>query len=226
MLAKNKISNAMLEISSFFGGFGNFMVSSPNTKYLIWMLNPKRAIWYNAFNQKHTVNFIWFDKYPSEMNVTRIGDYASSLGKINTYVNKDTAISIGSYTSIAKNLTLITVNGHDPRSISTYIDLSRTVVEGDIDIGNDVWIGDDVTIRGGVKIGDGAVVGTKSLVLKDVKPYEIVGGVPARHIRYRFNKNTRTQLMKIKWWEWPVDKVRENAKLFASPDDFIKRFRS
>ena len=226
MLANDKVSNAMLKVSSFFGGFGDFMVSSPNTKYLIWMLNPKRARWYSAFNQKHTVNFIWFDKYPSEMNVKRIGDYASSLGKINTYVNKDTAISIGSYTSIAKNLTLITVNGHDPRRISTYIDLSRTVVEGDIDIGNDVWIGDDVTIRGGVRIGDGAVVGTKSLVLEDVKPYEIVGGIPARHIKYRFGKRVRSKLIRVRWWEWPEGKIRENAKYFDNLDDFIKRFGS
>jgi acetyltransferase-like isoleucine patch superfamily enzyme len=71
-----------------------------------------------------------------------------------------------------------------------------------IEFGNDVWIGEGVFIRRGVKIGDGAVVGARSVVVKDVKPYEIVGGVPAKHIRYRFTPGQIARLQKIEWWQY------------------------
>lgn len=70
------------------------------------------------------------------------------------------------------------------------------------EIGNDVWIGANVTILNGVKIGDGALVAAGAVVTKDVRPYEVVGGVPAKHIKYRYGEKTITKLLDLKWWEY------------------------
>lgn len=71
-------------------------------------------------------------------------------------------------------------------------------------IGNDVWIGEGVFIRRGVTIADGAIIASRSVVNKDVKPYEIVGGIPAKHIKYRFDEQVIDKLLKIKWWEYDI----------------------
>lgn len=78
---------------------------------------------------------------------------------------------------------------------------------GDIIIGNDVWFGENVTVMSGVKIGDGAVIGTNSTVVKDVKPYSIVGGHPAKHIKYRFSDEIVEKLLSIKWWNMEDSKL-------------------
>ena len=82
------------------------------------------------------------------------------------------------------------------------------------EIGNDVWIGSGVTINRNVKIGDGAILGAGCVVTKDVPPYAIVGGVPARIIKYRFNERTRERLQNISWWNWPYEILRKNRHLF------------
>lgn len=81
-------------------------------------------------------------------------------------------------------------------------------------IGNDVWIGCNSTILRGVKIGDGAIVAANALVNKDVPPYAIVGGVPARIIKYRFRPEEIDRLLKLRWWDWSIDKIRKNRKIF------------
>ena len=78
-----------------------------------------------------------------------------------------------------------------------------------IHIGNDVWIGDEVFVKNGVTIGDGAVLGARSVVTKDVPPYAIVAGVPAKIIRYRFDEPTRQELLRLKWWELDDDIIRQ-----------------
>ena len=78
-----------------------------------------------------------------------------------------------------------------------------------IHIGNDVWIGDGVFVKNGVTIGDGAVLGARSVVTKDVPPYAIVAGVPAKIIRYRFDEPTRQELLRLKWWELDDDIIRQ-----------------
>lgn len=96
--------------------------------------------------------------------------------------------------------------------------------DGDIVIGHDVWIGRDVTILTNVTIGTGAVVAAGAVVTKDVPPYAIVGGVPARIIRYRFDEATVERLLRSKWWLWPDDKVRENLSLFLNTRAFAEKF--
>lgn len=88
-------------------------------------------------------------------------------------------------------------------------------------IGNDVWIGEMVFIKKGVSVGDGAVIAAGAAVTKDVPPYAIVAGVPARVIKYRFSASQIEQLQKIKWFEWPVDKVLKSQHLFNDVDKFI-----
>ena len=79
--------------------------------------------------------------------------------------------------------------------------------KGDIVIGNDVWIGYDAVIMAGVHIGDGSIIGTRAVVTKDVEPYSIVGGVPAKEIRKRFAPDVIERLQAIQWWNWPEEKI-------------------
>lgn len=82
--------------------------------------------------------------------------------------------------------------------------------KGNIIIGNDVWIGFEAVILAGVTIGDGAIIGTRAVVTKDVPPYTIMGGVPAKPIRKRFDNATISKLLKIKWWDWSEEKITQN----------------
>ena len=88
--------------------------------------------------------------------------------------------------------------------------------KGDTVIGNDVWIGYEAVIMLGVKIGDGAVIGTRALVTKDGPPYTIVGGVPAKPIRKRFDDRTAETLRALRWWEWDEEKIRRNLSAIQS----------
>lgn len=94
-----------------------------------------------------------------------------------------------------------------------------------VTIGNDVWIGGYVSILPGVKIGDGAIIAAGAVVTKDVEPYAIVGGVPAKRIRYRFDEETRELLLATKWWNWSHEKIEEHIELFYEPKKFIKYLR-
>lgn len=81
---------------------------------------------------------------------------------------------------------------------------------GDIVIGSDVWIGYEAVVRAGVHIGDGAIIGTRALVTRDVPPYAIVGGVPARPVKLRFPQETVEELLKLRWWDWPEETIRRH----------------
>lgn len=132
---------------------------------------------------------------------------------------------IGKFCMIASNVTFI-MNGanHLNDAVSTFPfaifggDWSNAMEEkkypnkGDTIIGNDVWIGYGTTIMPGVTIGDGAIIATKSVVTKDVKPYSIVGGNPAKEIRKRFSEEEIKVLLEIKWWSWPIEKITENVQ--------------
>lgn len=88
--------------------------------------------------------------------------------------------------------------------------------KGDIVIGNDVWLGYEAVILAGVKIGDGAIIGTRAVVTKDVPPYTISGGVPARPIRKRFADETIAKLLMMKWWDWPEEAIAHNIQAIQS----------
>lgn len=98
-----------------------------------------------------------------------------------------------------------------PKKRFAKFDLPRTKRTS---IGNDVWIGHGVTIKQGVKIGNGAIVGSNALVTKDVPPYAIVGGVPAKIIKYRFSQEVIARLEEIQWWNLPDEKITEVVDLF------------
>lgn len=130
---------------------------------------------------------------------------------------------IGKFCQIASGVTFI-MNGanHLQDSVSTFpfaifgedwknaMEGKSYPTKGDTEIGNDVWIGFDATIMPGVKIGDGAIIGSKSVVTKDVEPYSIVGGNPAKLIRKRFSEQRIEELLEMKWWDWPVDEITAN----------------
>jgi len=91
----------------------------------------------------------------------------------------------------------------------------KSETKGDTIIGNDVWIGNAATIMPGIQIGDGAIIASNAVVTKNVEPYSIVGGNPAKLIRHRFDEKTIQALLKIQWWNWEINKITKHAKDIA-----------
>lgn len=146
-------------------------------------------------------------------------------------------LKIGKFCSIADEVTIQLGANHRMDSVSTYPfyafprdwhrvstfhyvrgehpDMDRAV---EVTIGNDVWIGQGAHILPGVIIGDGAVIGARAVVARDVEPYAIVAGNPARLLRKRFDEETIRKLLEIKWWDWPAEKIRKNLDIMRSAD--------
>lgn len=95
---------------------------------------------------------------------------------------------------------------------------------GDFHVGNDVWIGTNAVVLPGIRIGNGAVIGAGSVTTKDVPPFAIMKGVPARVDRYRFSEDIIQKLQKIEWWNWSEGEIRKNSKQFNHPNDFTREF--
>lgn len=146
-------------------------------------------------------------------------------------------LTVGSFCSIAANVNIYLGGNHRVDWVTTYPfghihrDTFNTfngkghpASKGDVIIGNDVWIGSNVTIMSGVTVGDGAVIANNSHVVKNVDPYSLVGGNPAKLIRYRFTQEQIDQLLKIKWWEWKDSKINSYTSLLCNSniDDFIR----
>lgn len=103
-----------------------------------------------------------------------------------------------------------------PEIADMHMKMGHPTCKGDIIIENDVWIGAKSTIMSGVKIGNGAVVGSCSVVTKDVPPYAIVAGNPAKIVKYRFTEEQIKDLLTISWWDWDENRIRENAMILWS----------
>ena len=127
---------------------------------------------------------------------------------------------IGKFCSIAHNIEVLP--SHSCTNISTYplsihIKKKKYIRNQQTYIGNDVWIGANVSIIAGLTIGDGAVIGAGAVVTKDIPPYAVVGGVPTKVIKYRFNKQTISYLLKTQWWNWNINKIIKNIPIIESP---------
>lgn len=157
-----------------------------------------------------------------------IGDH--TYGKPGVYDwSEGTKLIIGKYTAIASEVTIILGGNHRTEWASTYpfpaiaakwpqaaLIEGHPWSKGNVTIGNDVWVGNDVTILSGVTIGDGAVVAACAVVAKDVPPYTIVGGNPAKPIKQRFTDKQIKGLLELKWWNWPDEKVGKYVHLLCS----------
>ena len=138
---------------------------------------------------------------------------------------------IGKFCMIASGVTFI-MNGanHLTDAISTYpfaifgedwkdaMEGKTYPTKGDTEIGNDVWIGYNATIMPGVKIGDGAIIASNSNVVKDVEPYAIVGGNPAKEIKKRFSIDKIEKLLQLKWWDKEMDWITKNVKVLTGTE--------
>lgn len=155
-----------------------------------------------------------------------------------TYIQSNSVISftnIGKFCSIASNVH-IGLAEHPTNFISTspiFYDNTQSLpffftkkkefknIYLQTTIGADVWIGQNVIIKSGVSVGAGAIIGAGAVVVKNVEPYSIVGGVPAKHIKYRFDELLRYQLIESKWWEYEDEQIEELSSYFSNPKELV-----
>lgn len=171
--------------------------------------------------------------------MTTFGKYSYGSPKVH-WQNENAKLTVGNFCSIAANVNIYLGGNHRTDWVSTYPfgHIHQGVfnkfngeglpgTKGGVTIGNDVWIGSDVTIMSGVTIGDGAVIANGSHVVKDVEPYTLVGGNPAKYIKHRFTKAQIEELLKIQWWYWDDAKINEFSPLLCNEniDAFIELHR-
>ena len=153
--------------------------------------------------------------------------------------NKSHHILIGRFSSLAAKITFHIGLNHPYKTVSSYpfdvdwvckkiftapiqpMNLNRPN-HYQIIVGHDVWIGNGVTIMGGVKIGNGAVIGAGAVVAKNIPPYAIVVGNPARVVKYRFDETTIKKLLAVKWWNWSLEKIADNLPLMNDVEKFLE----
>lgn len=158
----------------------------------------------------------------------KMGRY-SYMGKNNSVTNTKIGsfCSIASYCAIGGGAHPLTMVSTSPvfyegrNGFGKHFDSIPAELNKPVGIGNDVWIGEAVFIHDGVKVGTGAVIGAHSVVIKDVPPYAIVAGAPARILRYRFDDETIRKLLNSHWWDWPEDKLSQAD--FSSPEGLFEK---
>ena len=152
------------------------------------------------------------------------------------YATTDAPLTIGAFCSIATGVKILCEGQHGTDRATTFPIESRLLKKPasrpnggkkrGVNIGNDVWIGYDAVVLPGVTIGDGAVVGANAVVTKDVPPYAIVAGVPAKVLRYRFQPEVIASLLAVRWWDWDDDEIKAEADILIGPiETFIDRHR-
>ncbi len=168
--------------------------------------------------------------FPPKMISIGTGSYVSTVHSF-----FDAHVTIGKYSSIGAPLYVHGASEHmwvfNRKLVSTYPfgpngerDHSKRDTRGPIQIGSDVWIGHNVTILSGVTIGDGVIIGANAVVAKNIPPFAIAVGNPAKVIKYRYSQEVIDALLKIKWWNWPKEKITTNLKYFEDIDLFVKKF--
>ncbi|MBQ8424510.1 MAG: CatB-related O-acetyltransferase [Clostridia bacterium] len=173
-----------------------------------------RKKWRKINKHNFTIAKIKFDT-----SIVSVGNF--SYGKIDVHsINKKNKLLIGNYCSIAENVKFLLGVEHPLNFVSTYpfkaffLNGVDAISKGDIIIKDDVWLGTNSTILSGVEIGQGAVVAAGAVVTKDVPPYAIVGGVPAKIIKYRFNEEIIEKLLKLDYSKLNSEIVKKNIDLF------------
>lgn len=146
----------------------------------------------------------------------KVGFHTSINGSLKTRGT----IEIGPYCAIGDDCRLIAAS-HDPQTVNLQIWLQSELgsalggsARGPIRIGANVWIGDNVSVMSGVTVGDGAILAAGSVVTRDVEPFSIVAGSPARLVRHRFHENVRRQMAQIAWWTWDMERIKRNFAFF------------
>lgn len=169
---------------------------------------------------------------------TRYNIGVFTYGKPNIlFDHTDAQLVIGKYCSIAEKVSIFLGGNHRYKWVTTYPftvlhrdlfadfpeSLKTSATKGDVIIGNDVWICYQATILSGVRIGDGAVIAAGSVVSRDIGPYEIWAGNPAKFIKKRFTDEQISKLLKIKWWEWNDDQLKKRLNSLCSEniDEFL-----
>lgn len=163
------------------------------------------------------------------LEMLRMDPSSYSEPRILQFSGDTASVAIGRYCSVSEEAEVFLGGGHDYRRVSTAPLRWRLGMEADpqpdhdptrgsITVGNDVYIGWKATLLAGVAIGDGAFIAARAVVTRDVEPYAIVGGNPAQVLRYRFDEPTRAALLRIRWWEWPPERIRSEVDILLSHD--------
>jgi acetyltransferase-like isoleucine patch superfamily enzyme len=188
---------------------------------------------YRSYLQKRLENL---SSIPSADDVLQVGAYTYGTDNLKIlFRDSGEKVEIGKFCSIARDVTIFLGGGHRHDWVSTYpfghIEIQVFGEEksaghpssnGSVVIGNDVWIGHGVTIMSGINIGDGAVVASNSHVVSDIPAYGIVGGNPAKIIRMRFENDTISRLLAIKWWDFPTSEIKlTKGQLCHEPSDDV-----
>lgn len=164
-----------------------------------------------------------------------VGRHTYGRPKVRWYEGDTAGVSIGNFTSIADDVVFAIGGGHPLDRVSLFpfraqfglpgaFEDGHPTTKGDIVVGSDVWIGRGARVMSGVTIGHGAVIGAYSVVARDVRPYAIVVGNPARELRRRFDDDTIGRLLALAWWDWPDEQVLAHVDELTSSD--VERFIS